>query len=200
MTYSESALLPASYHSLLVEVVRAEDHPLQPIKDASTYVVKSFASEEDAQTFVKETFGLARIGFRRYLLKAGDRVAWRAPGATVSEDRLFLGIDYEGYPDRTAALRAHDLPKPSLTLDDLGVSSLLHSPVDAGCPGPVVVDGCEEYEVEKIVDEIMTDLSDKDKGTRRYRIRWKGWSAQGDSWILAKDAEPLEALDRWLEV
>ncbi|KAH6891702.1 hypothetical protein BKA70DRAFT_1441116 [Coprinopsis sp. MPI-PUGE-AT-0042] len=200
MTYSESSSLPTSYRSFLVDVVRAQGHPLQPVENALTYVVKGFASESDVLTFVKDTFGLAKIGFKRYLLNPGDRVAWRAPGTTVSEDRLLLNANSKGYPNRTAALKAHVLPNPPLALEDLGTSALLYAPADNGRAGPVMVEGHKEYEVEKIVDESSTYRGEEGGESLHYRIRWKGWSSQSDSWIPAKDAENLEALDLWLDV
>ncbi|KAH6896339.1 hypothetical protein BKA70DRAFT_1438258 [Coprinopsis sp. MPI-PUGE-AT-0042] len=197
MTYSEVPYPPVHYRSSPLRVLRAQDHPLQPIEGASTFVVEGFAHQEDAEVFVKEMFGLEKIGFRRYLMKPGDRVVWRRePGANVSNDQLILDAAYEGYPDRTAAVKAHDLPEPSLSMDDLGVSAVLRP---CGGPGPVLVDGHEEYEVEKIVDECVPQGDDEDKASK-YRVRWKGWDPQSDSWITAKDAKDLRALDQWLGV
>ncbi|KAH6874670.1 hypothetical protein BKA70DRAFT_1449336 [Coprinopsis sp. MPI-PUGE-AT-0042] len=200
MTYAEFPFPPISYQSSPIQVIRARGHPLQPIEGAWTFVVEGFVDREDVEAFVKEMFGLATLGFRRYLLKPGDRVVWRALGATPSKDCLLLDVNHEGYPHREAALEVQKLPKPSLSIEDLGLSALLCSHVDDGRPGPILVDGQEEYEVEKIVDEgVPTGINDV-AVTLHYHIRWKGWSPHSDSWIPAKDAEKLEALDQWLGV
>jgi Chromo (CHRromatin Organisation MOdifier) domain len=88
-----------------------------------------------------------------------------------------------------------------MALDEFGVDASLLSPGDSDCPGAVMVDGQEEYEVDKIVDEGFSDRNDgRGKRVLHYRVRWKGWSPQSDTWLAAQDADGLEALDRWLGV
>ena len=48
---------------------------------------------------------------------------------------------------------------------------------------PTEEDDKEVHEVEMIVDH---DGSLK-KGTRRYKVRWAGWSEEYDSWLYEKD-------------
>jgi hypothetical protein len=62
MTYSEHLFPSISYRSHLVHVLRAEDHPLQPVEGASTYVVRGFVLDDDVRVFVKDVFGLKGLG------------------------------------------------------------------------------------------------------------------------------------------
>ena len=48
---------------------------------------------------------------------------------------------------------------------------------------PVEDDDKEVHEVEVVVDH---DGSLKE-GTRRYKVRWAGWSEEHDSWLYEKD-------------
>ena len=54
----------------------------------------------------------------------------------------------------------------------------------------------EEYEVEKLVDE------QKRKGKLYYRVRWKGYDAEHDTWQTARDLrnapELVKAWRQWL--
>jgi hypothetical protein len=50
-------------------------------------------------------------------------------------------------------------------------------------PPPELIDGEEEYEVE----EILNDRINKQKKTKQYFIRWKGYEASEDSWVDEKD-------------
>ncbi|GAA5908929.1 hypothetical protein JCM5296_006825, partial [Sporobolomyces johnsonii] len=58
-------------------------------------------------------------------------------------------------------------------------------------PGPIDVDGADEYEVEAIVDE-------KGKGrTRRFFVKWRGYPESENSWEPLANVEDTEALDVW---
>ena len=55
-------------------------------------------------------------------------------------------------------------------------------------PPPDVVDGKEEFEVEKIVDHKL------EKGITKYQVRFKGYPASYDLWYVAKDLQGCKEL------
>ncbi|CDR49787.1 RHTO0S33e00188g1_1 [Rhodotorula toruloides] len=60
-------------------------------------------------------------------------------------------------------------------------------------PGPIDVDGEEEYEVEAIVDE-------KGKGRGlRYLVKWRGYPDTDNGWEPLENVKDTEALKRWKE-
>jgi Chromo (CHRromatin Organisation MOdifier) domain len=56
-------------------------------------------------------------------------------------------------------------------------------------PGPIVVDGTEEYFVERILDHKKIG-----KGYR-YLVRWRGYGPGEDRWIRGADLDENAALD-----
>ena len=48
-------------------------------------------------------------------------------------------------------------------------------------PPPVEVDGAEEFEVERIVDEETRIV--KGKRVKFYKVRWAGYGTEEDSWL-----------------
>ncbi|GAA5973503.1 hypothetical protein JCM21900_002203 [Sporobolomyces salmonicolor] len=59
------------------------------------------------------------------------------------------------------------------------------------CPEPMMVDGEEEYVVEKIIDE-------KGNGDRRrYLVKWSGYPESENSWEPLKHVEDTVALEEW---
>ncbi|KAH6886515.1 hypothetical protein BKA70DRAFT_1236537 [Coprinopsis sp. MPI-PUGE-AT-0042] len=139
---------------------------------------------------------LVLLASRKFILDAGDQITWRVPGSPASSDCLILVADLEGYPNRSAAMRARSLPAPLLSLDDLGLARGRDEPAKYERPGPIVENGKEEYQVDRIVDEDW-NKEDGVESDKWYRIRWKGWPPQDDTWIPAVDADYLEALDKW---
>ena len=63
---------------------------------------------------------------------------------------------------------------------------------------PVEVDGVEEWEVEKILNKR------KIRGIEKYLVRWKGFTAEHNSWVkqeeLGNAKEVLEDFERRMEV
>ena len=49
-------------------------------------------------------------------------------------------------------------------------------------PPPVIQDGVQEFEVEKILDSQVF------RGRLEYLVHWKGYGAADDLWIPAKEA------------
>ena len=58
-------------------------------------------------------------------------------------------------------------------------------------PKPILVDGEQEFFIEKIVDERMRNKH------LQYRVRWQGEGPEGDKWLPASELEDCEALDNW---
>jgi hypothetical protein len=58
-------------------------------------------------------------------------------------------------------------------------------------PDPVVIDGEEEFFIDKIVDER------RHRKVTQYRVRWKGEGPEGDKWLPSEEVENCEALDAW---
>ena len=48
---------------------------------------------------------------------------------------------------------------------------------------PIEVEGVEEWEVEKILNKI------KIRGVEKYLVRWKGFTAEGETWERREDLE-----------
>ena len=62
---------------------------------------------------------------------------------------------------------------------------------------PIEVEGVEEWEVEKVLNK------KKIRGVEKYLIRWKGFTAEGDTWERKenlKNAEELIEEFEWGEV
>ncbi|SGY55487.1 BQ5605_C139g13418 [Microbotryum silenes-dioicae] len=58
-------------------------------------------------------------------------------------------------------------------------------------PAAIIVQGNEEWEVERIVDE-------KGKGKRKkFLVKWKGWADSNNTWEPRSHLEETAALDRW---
>ncbi len=55
-------------------------------------------------------------------------------------------------------------------------------------PGPVIVNGCEEWLMEKIVD--MVELVSK---RQIFRVRYAGYPAKYDGWFCKTEASKLAA-------
>ena len=53
---------------------------------------------------------------------------------------------------------------------------------------PVEVEGVEEWEVEKILNK------KKIRGVEKYLIRWKGFTAEGDTWERRENLRNVEEL------
>ena len=50
-------------------------------------------------------------------------------------------------------------------------------------PKPVIIEGEEEWEVEKILNKRKVQGKDK------YLVRWKGFTAEGDTWESRENLE-----------
>ena len=58
-------------------------------------------------------------------------------------------------------------------------------------PDPVLIEGQQEFYVDKIVDE-------RCRGRRKqYLVRWRGEGPEGDIWLPEEELEECEALDAW---
>ena len=53
-------------------------------------------------------------------------------------------------------------------------------------PQPVVIEGEEEWEVEKILNKR------KVRGKDKYLVRWKGFTAEGDTWESRENLKNAE--------
>jgi len=60
-------------------------------------------------------------------------------------------------------------------------------------PGPLEVDGDEQWEVEKVLD------AKTEQGTRRYFVKWVGWSDTHNEWVPEKDMNAPEAIAEYHE-
>jgi len=58
---------------------------------------------------------------------------------------------------------------------------------------PVEVEGVEEWEVEKILNK------KKIRGVEKYLIRWKGFTAEGDTWKRRENLKNVEELIKEFE-
>jgi len=58
-------------------------------------------------------------------------------------------------------------------------------------PGPIMVDGIEEYTVEKIVAHRKMGRG------YQYRVRFVGWGAEHERWIAGREMEDNDALDQY---
>lgn len=59
-------------------------------------------------------------------------------------------------------------------------------------PDPVVINGEEEYYVDKILEERK-----QGRGVQ-YLVRWCGYGAEEDRWLPGRELQDCEALDIWL--
>ena len=55
---------------------------------------------------------------------------------------------------------------------------------------PVEVEGVEEWEVKKILNK------KKMRGLEKYLVRWKGFTAEGDTWERKENSKNAEELIR----
>lgn len=60
-------------------------------------------------------------------------------------------------------------------------------------PEAVIVDGEEEWTVEKILDHKVVGRGRTRR--KKYRIRWTGYGPEHDDWVSEADVEELQALD-----
>ena len=58
---------------------------------------------------------------------------------------------------------------------------------------PVEVEGVEEWEVEKILNKKKT------RGIEKYLIKWKGFTAEGDTWEKRENLKNVEKLIKEFE-
>jgi hypothetical protein len=56
-------------------------------------------------------------------------------------------------------------------------------------PGPIIVDGVEEFKVEKIVTHRKIGRG------HQYRVKFAGWGPEKERWIAGRELEDNEALD-----
>jgi len=55
-------------------------------------------------------------------------------------------------------------------------------------PKPVIIEGEEEFKVEKIINKRMV------RGKERFLVRWKGYTAEEDTWKSRKNLENAKEL------
>jgi len=55
-------------------------------------------------------------------------------------------------------------------------------------PKPVIIEGEEEFEVEKILNKRMV------RGKEKFLVRWKGYTAEEDTWESRENLENAEEL------
>ncbi|GAA5988700.1 hypothetical protein JCM11641_006509 [Rhodosporidiobolus odoratus] len=60
-------------------------------------------------------------------------------------------------------------------------------------PEPIVVEGTEEFVVEKVVDER------KRRGKTEYLVKWEGYPDAENTWEPASELEDVAALDAWVK-
>jgi hypothetical protein len=58
-------------------------------------------------------------------------------------------------------------------------------------PGPTLVDGEEEYEVEEILDSKYI------QGNLHYYVKWKGYPNSENSWLIANDVHAPDLLENF---
>ncbi|GEM07180.1 hypothetical protein Rt10032_c02g1197 [Rhodotorula toruloides] len=151
----------------------------------------------DEETFATGNLVLvdSRDRWMRYKLKHGDRRAaklfprWDGPFEVV-----------EVFPDTSTyhlQLTHDDKSHPVFHISKLKRYNL--NDVDSfpsrepPRPGPIDVDGKEEFKVEAIVDE-------KGKGRGlRYLVKWRGYPDTDNGWEPLANVEGTEALKRWRE-
>ncbi|KAH6905101.1 hypothetical protein BKA70DRAFT_1225888 [Coprinopsis sp. MPI-PUGE-AT-0042] len=201
MSYNERLLVPRMDGPPYLRVLRALNHPLQPVPGSSVYVVNSFDKPIDTHRALASRFclkkGDADAGRFLLCLKPGDRVVWRAEGTKVEDDRLLLTTDFDGYPNREVAMEAKALPSPLFKLEDIGLDVTLDLYQDCDYPGKAAGTdaGNNEYTVDRILDERSVRVANTT--STEFLVRWKGWPPSTDSWIPLEDADDLEAMDRW---
>ena len=64
-------------------------------------------------------------------------------------------------------------------------------------PPPLLIDGEEEYEIDRIVQE---RVSGRGRSRRReFLVRWKGYGPEEDTWLAETDfANAQDVLRQWL--
>jgi len=60
-------------------------------------------------------------------------------------------------------------------------------------PKPVIIEGEEEFEVEKILNKRMV------RGKEKFLVRWKGYTAEEDTWESRENLENAEELVKEFE-
>jgi len=55
-------------------------------------------------------------------------------------------------------------------------------------PKPVIIEGEEEFEVEKILNKRMV------RGKEKFLVRWKGYTAEEDTWENKENLENVKEL------
>jgi len=55
-------------------------------------------------------------------------------------------------------------------------------------PKPVIIEGEEEFEVEKILNKRVV------RGKKKFLVRWKGYMAEADTWESRKNLENVKEL------
>ena len=55
-------------------------------------------------------------------------------------------------------------------------------------PKPVIIEGEEEFEVEKILNKRMV------RGKEKFLVRWKGYTAEEDTWENKENLENMKEL------
>ena len=55
-------------------------------------------------------------------------------------------------------------------------------------PKPVIIEGEEEFEVEKIINKRMV------RGEKKFLVRWKGYMAEKDTWESRENLENAKEL------
>ncbi|KAF5335306.1 hypothetical protein D9611_011789 [Ephemerocybe angulata] len=180
----------------LVYVRQVQSHDLQPEPAGRTFIVSFSQGSGDLLAFLSENACLDEVAHPfahlRLALKTGDRVfRMEKSDGELERERLGLVVDYgSGYSSEQVAIRAHELPKPELSLEDVGLDPG-QIPVGRRAPPEVKTAEGSEYYVDRVLD-----YRENDSGSE-YRVLWTGYPYVEASWIPQEDAEKLAALDVW---